>query len=52
MNLTALHSISYGLYIVASGDGRRLGQIANTVFQVSSDPPTLAVSINKQKSYP
>jgi len=24
------------------------GQIANTVFQVSSEPPTIAVSINKQ----
>ena len=49
MNLTALHSISYGLYVIASQDGHRLnGQIANTVFQISNDPPTLAVSINKQ----
>ncbi len=50
MNLKALHKISYGLYIVASRkkDGNINGQIANTVFQVTADPPTIAVSINKQ----
>lgn len=49
MDLKALHSISYGLYVVASKDGERInGQIANTVFQISSEPPTIAISINKQ----
>ncbi len=49
MNPNALHSLSYGLYIVASKDGNRLnGQVANTVFQISNDPPTVAVSLNKQ----
>ncbi|MCL6611344.1 MAG: flavin reductase [Peptococcaceae bacterium] len=49
MNLKALHKISYGLYVVASRKGERFnGQIANTVFQISGDPPTVAVSINKQ----
>ena len=49
MNLSALYSISYGLYVITSRDENRLnGQIANTVFQISNDPPTLAVSINKQ----
>jgi len=34
---------------VTSRKGERLnGQIANTVFQVTSEPPTLAVSINKK----
>jgi flavin reductase (DIM6/NTAB) family NADH-FMN oxidoreductase RutF/rubredoxin len=49
MNLKALHTCSYGLYVVSSrkGDGLN-GQIANTVFQITSDPPTVAVSINKQ----
>ena len=48
MNLKALHKLSYGLYVVGSRKGDRLnGQIANTVFQVTSEPPTIAVSINK-----
>jgi ferric-chelate reductase [NAD(P)H] len=48
MDLRALHSLSYGLYVVGSVKGDRLNaQIANTVFQVASEPPTLAVCINK-----
>jgi len=44
----ALYVISYGLYVVTSHLGEKLnGQIANTVFQVSSEPPRIAVSINK-----
>ena len=44
----ALWDISYGLYIITSRSGERTnGQIANTVFQVSAVPPTIAVSINK-----
>jgi len=49
VNHKALHNCSYGLYVISSRKGDRLnGQIANTVFQVTSDPPTIAVSINKQ----
>ncbi len=48
MDLNALRKISYGMYIVASHKGEKLnGQIANTVFQITSEPPTVAVSINK-----
>ncbi len=48
MNLKALYKLSYGLYIVSSKKGDKLnGQIANTVFQITSEPPTIAVSINK-----
>ena len=48
MNLKALHKIGYGLYVVTSVRGEELnGQIANTVFQITSEPPTVAVSINK-----
>ena len=48
MNQKALHAISYGLYVVAARGGEKInGQIANTVFQITSKPPTLAVSINK-----
>jgi|SRR5208337_1418192 len=49
MNRAALHKISYGLYIVTSGqDGKFNGQIANSMFQATSDPATVAISINKQ----
>jgi flavin reductase (DIM6/NTAB) family NADH-FMN oxidoreductase RutF/rubredoxin len=49
MNRTALYKISYGLYVVTSGqDGKFNGQIANSMFQVTSDPATVAISINKQ----
>jgi flavin reductase (DIM6/NTAB) family NADH-FMN oxidoreductase RutF/rubredoxin len=48
MNLKALLKVSYGIYIVTSRKGDQInGQIANTVFQVTSEPPTVAVSINK-----
>ena len=49
MNLKALLQISYGLYVVtAKKEDKINGQIANTVFQITSKPPTLAVSINKE----
>jgi flavin reductase (DIM6/NTAB) family NADH-FMN oxidoreductase RutF/rubredoxin len=49
MNKTAFYKLSYGLYVVSSmKDGKFNGQIANTAFQVTSEPPTVAVSINKQ----
>ncbi len=48
MNSKALYKLAYGLYIVGSRKGDKLnGQIANTVFQITSEPPTIAVSINK-----
>jgi len=48
MNLQALYKLGYGLYVVCSRKGDKLnGQIANTVFQITSEPPTVAVSINK-----
>jgi len=49
VNLKALHKLGYGLYVVASQkDGKLNGQIANTVFQVCSEPPIIAVALNKQ----
>jgi len=48
MNVKALYKLGYGLYVVSSKKGDRLnGQIANTVFQITSEPSTIAVSINK-----
>ena len=49
MNRKALHKISYGLYVVTSGKRDNCnGQIANAVFQATSEPATIAVCINKQ----
>jgi flavin reductase (DIM6/NTAB) family NADH-FMN oxidoreductase RutF/rubredoxin len=49
MNAKALHKIGYGMYIISSRNGDKFnGQIANTVFQITSVPPTVAVSINKK----
>jgi flavin reductase (DIM6/NTAB) family NADH-FMN oxidoreductase RutF/rubredoxin len=49
MDLSALHLCSYGLYVVCSKKGDKLnGQLANTVFQVTAEPPTIAVSINRE----
>jgi flavin reductase (DIM6/NTAB) family NADH-FMN oxidoreductase RutF/rubredoxin len=48
MDKAVLRKISYGLYIVCSGhEGKFNGQICNTMFQVTSDPVTVAISINK-----
>lgn len=45
----AFYKLSYGLYIVSSiSDGKLNAQIANSVFQITSDPAVVAVSINKQ----
>ncbi|MEQ8214200.1 MAG: rubredoxin [Smithellaceae bacterium] len=48
MNKAVLHKINYGLYLICSGqNGKFNGQIGNTMFQVTSDPATVAISINK-----
>jgi rubredoxin/flavin reductase (DIM6/NTAB) family NADH-FMN oxidoreductase RutF len=49
MDPNILHNINYGMYVAASNRGTSLnGQIVNTVFQITSEPVTIAVSINKQ----
>ena len=48
INTEALFNISYGLYIVCSGDNKKgNGFISNTVFQVTSQPARFAASCNK-----
>jgi flavin reductase (DIM6/NTAB) family NADH-FMN oxidoreductase RutF/rubredoxin len=48
MKYSAFHKLSYGLYIITSvSDGTKAGYIANTVFQVTSTPPLLAISCHK-----
>ena len=49
LNRKAFENLSYGLYIVTSRKDNRLnGQIVNTVIQVTSEPPRVAVIINKK----
>lgn len=48
INLEAFWNLSYGLYVITSQlDGKFNGQIANTVIQVTAEPPRIAVSISK-----
>ncbi len=47
MDNKAMFKLSYGLYVVGSAlDGKMNAQIANTVFQVNSEPITVGVSLN------
>ena len=48
MDPNVLHNISYGMFIVSSNKDKAFnGQIANTVFQITSVPVTIAISINR-----
>lgn len=45
--IAACWKVSYGLYVVSSKrDGVINGQICNTLFQITSDPPRVAIGIN------
>lgn len=46
----AMYSLSYGLYVVASTKGELInGQCANTVFQITSAPPQIAIGIGTDR---
>ncbi len=48
INYEAFFKVTYGLYIVSSGNkDRGNGYISNTVFQVTSEPPRFAACCNK-----
>ncbi len=48
MNIESFFKISYGLYIVTSQfKEQKAGYIANTVFQVTANPPQFGISCNK-----
>ncbi len=48
MNIEAFFKITYGLYVVSAGsEENKSGYIANTVFQVTAEPPQVAISCNK-----
>jgi len=49
MNISVLHKLSAGMYIITScKDGRFNGQVADIVFQISSSPILIAMAINKK----
>ena len=48
LDMKALFSLTYGMYIVSTAEGGRLnGQIANTVMQITSEPLCVATCLNK-----
>jgi len=48
MNIEAFFKITYGLYIISSkADDKLNGYVANTAFQVTAEPPQIAISCNK-----
>ncbi|MFC2129185.1 flavin reductase [Bacteroidota bacterium] len=48
IDFKALFKITYGLYVVCSGDeSKGNGFISNTVFQITSEPPQFAASCSK-----
>ncbi len=48
MKPEAFFKITYGLYIVSSRDGSNYnGHISNTVFQITADPPRIAIATHK-----
>ncbi|QRN86077.1 flavin reductase [Clostridia bacterium] len=45
----ATRKMSYGLYVISSRKGEKLnGQVANAAFQVTTNPTTIAISVNKE----
>ncbi|MGI5971546.1 MAG: flavin reductase [Oscillospiraceae bacterium] len=48
MDVKVFRDLSYGMYIIGVNmDGRDLGCMVNTVFQITSSPPVIAVSVNR-----
>lgn len=48
MDPNVLHNLSYGMYVVSSFKENKMnGQVANSVIQITSEPITIAISINK-----
>jgi flavin reductase (DIM6/NTAB) family NADH-FMN oxidoreductase RutF/rubredoxin len=50
MDKSAFYKLSYGMYVVSAldKDGKKVGCIANTAIQVTSDPSQILVSLNHQ----
>jgi flavin reductase (DIM6/NTAB) family NADH-FMN oxidoreductase RutF/rubredoxin len=51
MDYKVFNKLSYGIYIVTTEfEGKKAGYIANTVFQVTSKPPLVAISCHKDNN--
>ncbi len=49
MDVKVLYDMSYGVYIAATKvDGKNVGCVANTAFQVTAEPVRVGVSVNKE----
>ncbi len=47
MNKNVFRNLSYGVYIISTWDnGRPTGCVANSAMQITSEPATIAISIN------
>lgn len=46
MDKNVLKNLSYGMYVIGSKSDKYVGCIANTVVQITSNPMTIAISIN------
>ncbi len=47
MNKNVFRQLSYGVYVISTWDkGRATGCTANSAMQITSEPATIAVSIN------
>ena len=48
MDLSALFTMTYGLYVVsAEADGQQAGCVINTATQVTAEPPRMTVAVHK-----
>lgn len=51
MNIEAFFKMTYGLYLISSKHGEQIsGYIANTAFQVTAEPPQIAISCHKDNT--
>ncbi len=49
MNNKILRDLNYGVYVIGTKDNQRnVGCIANSVMQITSNPATIAISINRE----
>lgn len=49
MNIEAFFKMTYGLYLISSKHGEQIsGYVANTAFQVTAEPPQIAISCHKE----
>ena len=46
MDKNVIRSLSYGMYVIGAKKDKNVGCVVNTVFQITSTPMTIAVSIN------